>query len=84
MFTDFWDAYQKVLPQDQHLATGKGDGETNHIERFNNILRQRLARFVRRTLSFSKIDVMHDACLRIFLHEYNQPTWYQPKRIRLI
>ncbi|BDI33497.1 IS1 transposase [Capsulimonas corticalis] len=71
MFTDFWDAYQTVLPDEQHVITDKGDGETNHIERFNNVLRQRLARFVRRTLSFSKIDTMHDNCLRLFLHEYN-------------
>ncbi len=55
-----------------------------HVERFNNILRQRLARFVRRTLSFSKTDVMHDNCLRLFLHEYNQLTRQQPKRLRLI
>ena len=83
LYTDFWDAYQKVLPEKQHRATGKGDGETNHIERFNNVLRQRLARFVRQTLSFSKIDTMHENCLRLFLHDYNRPTWHQPKRIRL-
>ncbi|HZS03761.1 MAG TPA: IS1 family transposase, partial [Blastocatellia bacterium] len=34
-------------------------------------LRQRLARFVRQTLSFSKSDVMHEICLRLFLHRYN-------------
>ena len=83
LFTDFWDAYQKVLPQEQHRAAGKGEGQTNHVERFNNVLRQRLARFVRKTLSFSKIDAMHENCLRLFLHEYNQPTWHRPKRIRL-
>ena len=31
VFTDFWDAYQKVVPQEQHRAMGKGDEETNHI-----------------------------------------------------
>ena len=67
VFTDFWEAYQKVVPQEQHRATGKGDGQTNHIERFNNVLRQRLAWFVRQTLSFSKIDTMHETCLRVFL-----------------
>ena len=25
MFSDFWDAYSKVLPQEQHQATGKGE-----------------------------------------------------------
>ncbi len=83
LYTDFWAAYAEVLPKEQHRATGKGAGQTCHIERFNNILRQRLARFVRRTLSFSKTDVMHDNCLRLFLHEYNQPTKQQPRRLRL-
>ena len=40
-FTDFWDAYQAVLPDDLHKAVGKETGLTNHVERFNNTLRQR-------------------------------------------
>jgi insertion element IS1 protein InsB len=52
-FTDFWAAYQAVLPVEQHTAVGKETGETAHVERWNNTLRQRLARFVRKTLSFS-------------------------------
>jgi insertion element IS1 protein InsB len=47
---------------------GKQTGETAHVERWNNTLRQRLARFVRMTLSFSKSVVMHEACLLLFLH----------------
>jgi len=39
LYTDFWSAYADVLPEGQHRATGKGDGQTCHIERFNNILR---------------------------------------------
>ena len=84
LYTDFWAAYAEVLPEEQHRATGKGAGQTCHVERFNNVLRQRLGRFVRRTLSFSKNDEMHDNCLRLFLHEHNQPTRHQPKRLRLI
>jgi len=70
-YTDFWEAYQQVIPADQHTAGSKAAGETNHVERWNNTLRQRLARFVRRTLSFSKSEAMHQACLRLFLHRYN-------------
>jgi len=72
LYTDFWSAYALVLPAKRHWATGKGDGQTCHIGRFNNILRQRLGRFVRRTLSFSKTDQMHENCLRLFLHQYNK------------
>jgi IS1 family transposase len=70
-YTDFWEAYAKVLPETQHTAVGKESGETAHVERWNLTLRQRLARFVRRTLSFSKSSVMHEACLRLFIHRYN-------------
>jgi IS1 family transposase len=41
------------------------------LERWNNTLRQRLARFVRLTLSFSTSVLMHEACLLLFLHRYN-------------
>jgi insertion element IS1 protein InsB len=70
-FTDFWRAYQAVIPEEQHAAVGKETGETAHVERWNNTLRQRLARFVRKTLSFSKSSVMHEYCLKLFLHRYN-------------
>ena len=82
LYTDFWAAYAEVLPAEQHRATGKGAGQTCHIERFNNVLRQRMGRLVRRTLSFSKSDAMHDNCLRLFLHEYNAPQCKQPSRRR--
>jgi IS1 transposase/InsA N-terminal domain len=42
------------------------------LERWNNTLRQRLARFVRMTLSFSKSVLMHERCLLLFLHRYNR------------
>ena len=70
-YTDFWVVYRAVIPEEQHTAVGKESGETAHIERWNNTLRQRLARFVRKTLSFSKSMVMHNICLNLFLHRYN-------------
>jgi insertion element IS1 protein InsB len=71
-FTDFWAAYQAVIPDEQHTAVGKETGETAHVERWNHTLRQRLTRFVRMTLSFSQSVVMHEACLLLFLHRYNR------------
>ena len=70
-FTDFLKVYASVIPEEQHTAVGKETGETAHVERWNNTLRQRLARFVRMTLSFSRSAVMHEACLLLFLHRYN-------------
>ncbi len=49
---------------------GKEMGETAHVERWNNTLRQRLARIVRKTLSFFKSDEYHEVALRLFVHEY--------------
>ena len=70
-FSDFWDAYQKVFVTGNHHSVGKESGETNHVERWNNTLRQRLARFVRKTLSFSKSDFYHELVLRLFILRYN-------------
>ena len=71
-FSDFWGAYQRVFAADRHQSVGKDSGETNHIERWFNTLRQRLARFVRKTLSFSKLDRFHEAVFLLFVHHYNQ------------
>ena len=70
-FSDFWKAYAAVIPDEQHTAVGIRSGQTAHVERWNNTLRQRLGRFVRSTLSFSKSLLMHEACLRLFVHRYN-------------
>ena len=45
-------------------TVGKETGETAHVERWNNTLRQRLARFVRKTLAFSKSDHFHQLALK--------------------
>ncbi len=70
-YSDFWEAYQLVIPAEQHTAAGKETGLTAHVERWNNTLRQRLGRLVRKSLSFFKSDQMHELCLRLFLHGYN-------------
>ena len=70
-YSDFWEAYRAVIPAVQHQAVGKGSGLTNHVERWNNTLRQRLGQFVRSSLSFSKSWDLHVARLRLFVHRYN-------------
>ena len=70
-FSDFWNAYQAIIPEEQLTQVGKETGETAHVERWNCTLRQRLGRFVRKTLSFSKSTFMHGLYLDLFLHRYN-------------
>lgn len=71
LYSDFWKAYQKVLPQDQHQAVGKESGQTNHMERWYCTLRQRLSRYVRKTLSFSKSDAYHHMVTKWYIYDYN-------------
>ena len=70
--SDFWLAYEEAFPRRTHQLCGKDEGQTNHAERFFCTLRQRLGRFVRKTLSFSKCERMHELALRLFVHQYNQ------------
>jgi insertion element IS1 protein InsB len=70
-YTDFWRAYQAVLPKRTHHPVGKETGHTAHQERWYLTLRQCLARFVRKTLSFSKSERNHELITRWFIIQYN-------------
>ncbi|TAD88579.1 MAG: IS1 family transposase [Bacteroidetes bacterium] len=70
-FSDFWAAYEKIFDQETHRSVGKETGETAHMERWKNTLRQRNARYVRETLSFSKCDSWHQIVTEMFIVAYN-------------
>jgi insertion element IS1 protein InsB len=72
VYTDYWEAYVDVIPSKRHVAVGKDSGLTSYIERLNNTLRQRIARLVRKTLSFSKKLENHIGAIWMFIHEYNR------------
>jgi insertion element IS1 protein InsB len=69
--TDQYDAYTGVIPAERHKAITKKTRKTNHIERFNNTLRQRVSRLVRETLSFSKNLTNHIGAIKYFICHYN-------------
>ena len=69
--TDQYEAYKGVIPTERHKAITKRARKTNHIERFNNTLRQRLSRLVRETVSFSKKLANHIGAIRYFICHYN-------------
>jgi insertion element IS1 protein InsB len=71
VYTDFLASYRVVIPRARHRAVGKDTGLTAHIERFWLTLRQRCARFVRKTLSFSKCERNHLGALWYFIRLYN-------------
>lgn len=70
-YTYFWVAYENVIPQKRHRPVGKESGKTNHIERFNNTIRQRISCLVRATLSFSKKLENYLGAVWYFIHHYN-------------
>jgi insertion element IS1 protein InsB len=70
-YTDQYAAYLGVIPPAQHKAITKQARKTNHIERFNNTLRQRISRLVRSTLAFSKKVDNHVGAIRYFICHYN-------------
>jgi insertion element IS1 protein InsB len=70
-YTDQYVVYEGVIPPAQHRAISKVARETNHIERFNNTLRQRVSRLVREALSFSKKLANHIGVIKLFICHYN-------------
>jgi insertion element IS1 protein InsB len=70
-FSDRWAAYEFVFDRRRHQSVDKQSGQTAHVERWFNTLRQRLARFTRKTLAFSKRDDLHDGLLHMFIDDYN-------------
>jgi insertion element IS1 protein InsB len=49
--TDNWEAYRIVIPEDKHIIS---KAETSYIEGINNITRCYLARFKRKSHTYSK------------------------------
>jgi insertion element IS1 protein InsB len=70
-YTDCYEVYKGVIPPAQHRAITKLARKTNHVERFNCTLRQRVSRLVRATLSFSKKLANHIGAIKYFICDYN-------------
>lgn len=70
-YSDQWAAYAEVFNAQRHQSLPKTAGQTNHVERWFNTLRQRLARFTRKSLAFSKTQLNHEAILHMFILDYN-------------
>jgi insertion element IS1 protein InsB len=70
-YPDLYEVYKGVIPPAQHKAITKKARKTNHVERFNNTLRQRISHLVRDTLSFSKKLANHIGAIKFFICHYN-------------
>ena len=63
--------YAGVIPYAQHRALSKLTRKTNHVERFDCTLRQRVSRLVRAPVSFSKELSNHIGASKYFIRDYN-------------
>ena len=70
-YTDQYAVYTGVIPAAQHKAITKHARTTNHIERFNNTMRQRVSRLVRDTLAFSKKLANQIGAITYFICHYH-------------
>lgn len=67
--TDAWESYEKLLPTTHHWI---GKALTQNIERQNLNFRTHLKRLQRKTICFSKSEVMHDTVLKLYIHHCNR------------
>ena len=70
-YPDQYAVYPGIIPSAQRRAISKLARKTNHVERFNRTLRQRVSRLVRATLSFSKNLANHIGAIKYFICDYN-------------
>ena len=64
-FTDDWWAYLDLLKPKKHQ---RGKRNTQKLERKHLDLRTRIKRLARRTICFSKSEVMHDTTIGLFIN----------------
>jgi IS1 family transposase len=69
--TDFRVAYGKIFPSERHRPVNKQSGKTTSTESHNRLMRQRISRLVRKTLSFSEKPANHIRAIWYFIHHHN-------------
>jgi insertion element IS1 protein InsB len=71
-YSDLHYTYDEVLSSYKHKSKSKKSDLTTKIERFNLTIRNKIGRLVRKSLSYSRCELTHEACIRIFIHDYNK------------
>jgi insertion element IS1 protein InsB len=63
--------YEGVIPAAPPRTINTLARQSHHLERFNNPLRQRVARLVREARSFSKQRANHSGAMKLFICHYH-------------
>jgi insertion element IS1 protein InsB len=66
-YTDDWPSYAAFIPANQHVM---GKKYTQKIENKNLLLRTRIKRLTRKTLCFSKSELLHDGVIGLFINRH--------------
>jgi IS1 family transposase len=83
--TDYWGAYERFFPEQQHFPCEKGSGQTSHVEGFNTKWRQRQSGLVRRSCGVHPgieddlyerflllVDSTNQKCSHVWFSRHNQ------------
>lgn len=68
IWTDAWGTYAKYLPEDQHNIS---KSQTWRIERKNLTLRTHIKRLQRKTICFSKSQILHETVIGLYINRYH-------------
>ena len=69
--SDCWKSYQEFIPVEKHLQS---KAETFTVEGYSSRIRHYLARFKRKTKSYSKADYMMEIALNLLMLKLNNET----------
>ena len=70
-YTDDWGAYSRLLPKDKHVI---GKDETWKIERKNLNFRIHIKRLSRKTICYSKSEIIHDNVIGTYIERFYYKT----------
>ena len=66
-YTDGWGTYERHIDEEQHIV---GKRYTQMIERKHLTYRTRIKRLARKTICFSKSELMHDTVIGLFINRF--------------
>ena len=66
-YTDDWGGYKRMLPTEKHIV---GKAETWKIERKNLNFRTHIKRLSRRTICYSRSELIHDNVIGMYIERY--------------
>lgn len=74
-YTDDWSAYERHLESDKHEV---GKRNTQKIERKNLNFRTWIKRLTRKTICFTRLEIMHDTIIGLLINKVDLVWIFMP------